>query len=63
MIELGVEPGIESVTRLASRRELAGDVIWIGSLLVILGVARIALRRQTLKLARGRSRMAGIALE
>ncbi len=39
VIELGVQPVIESVTGFAGRRELAGDVIRVGSLLVILGVA------------------------
>jgi hypothetical protein len=63
VVEIRVQPIVKAVAVLATDRELAGYVIRIRGLLVVLGVAGIALRREPLKLPGGRTGVAGITIE
>jgi len=63
MIEGGTQPGRDRVALLASGRESRGRVTGASRPLVVGRVARVALERQPLKLADGRSFMAAVTLQ
>ena len=63
MIEGGAKPGRDRVALLASGRESRRRVVGTGRLLVGRRVARVALEREPLKLADGRSLVATFALQ
>ena len=62
VIELHVYPVVHSVAAFASSGKSRRDVIGIGRLLEIIGVARIAVRGHCVELAQGAILVAGIAL-
>lgn len=59
MIKLGAQPGIGTMALFASGGKAGGHVTWTRGRLILLGMAGIALRGQTLKLSGSRSFVAG----
>ena len=63
VIEFGIEPRVHAVTLLACGRELTRYVVRILRVLIVLGVAAVTLRRQSLKLPRRGTFVTGFALD
>ena len=62
MVEFCVKPGVRPMASLAGRGEAGGDVVWVGCGLKVLGVARVALGGETLKLPGGGTCVARFAV-
>lgn len=63
MVKLSAEPSVGSMASLAGGRESRTHVTRIRGGLEVAGVTGIALRRQTLKLSRGRALVTGFAVD
>ena len=63
VVELGIQPVVGRVARLAGNRELGGNVVWVRSLQKVGLVAGVARGRQCLELAGGAPFVTGIAVD
>jgi len=63
VVKVHSEPVIQVVALLAGGGEAGGNVARAGRALEVAAVARVALRRQPLKLADGRALVAGVTLQ
>ena len=63
MVELRIEPVVETMALFTRKGKLAGGVIGIAGLLVVLRMTRVALGRQSLELTGGSTGMTRIAVK